>query len=49
MKLETRVYLDLEALSRAALEHILGVLRDAVTARGRFAIALSGGHTPAKL
>jgi 6-phosphogluconolactonase len=49
MKLETRVFPDLEALSRAALEHVLGVLRDAVTARGRFAIALSGGHTPAKM
>lgn len=49
MKLETRVYPDLEALSRAALEHVLGVLRDAVTERGRFAISLSGGHTPAKM
>jgi 6-phosphogluconolactonase len=49
MKLDTRVYPDLEALSRGALEHVLGALRDAVTERGRFAIALSGGHTPAKL
>lgn len=49
MKLETRVYPDLEALSRAALEHVLAVVRDAVTERGRFAIALSGGHTPAKM
>jgi 6-phosphogluconolactonase len=49
MKLDTRVYPDLEALSRGALEHVLGALRDAVTARGRFAIALSGGHTPAKM
>jgi 6-phosphogluconolactonase len=49
MKLETRVYPDLEALSRGALEHVLGALRNAVTERGRFTIALSGGHTPAKL
>jgi 6-phosphogluconolactonase len=49
MKLDTRVYPDLEALSRGALEHVLGALRDAVTERGRFAIALSGGHTPAKM
>jgi 6-phosphogluconolactonase len=49
MKLDARVYPDLEALSRGALEHVLGAMRDAVTARGRFAIAFSGGHTPAKL
>jgi 6-phosphogluconolactonase len=49
MKLDTRVYTDLEALSRGALEHVLGALRDAVTERRRFAIALSGGHTPAKM
>ena len=49
MKLDARVYPDLEALSRGALEHVLAALRDAVAARGRFAIALSGGHTPAKM
>jgi 6-phosphogluconolactonase len=46
MKLNTRVSPDIEALSRAALEEILVNLQEAIELRGRFAIALSGGHTP---
>jgi len=49
MKMETRVFPDLDALSRGALEELLRVMRDAIKQRGRFSIALSGGHTPAKL
>jgi 6-phosphogluconolactonase len=49
MKMETRVFPDLDALNHAALEDLMGVLDAAVASRGRFAIALSGGHTPAKL
>jgi len=49
MNMETRVFADLEALSRGALEELLRVMRDAIAQRGRFAIALAGGHTPAKL
>jgi 6-phosphogluconolactonase len=49
MKLEARVYPDLDALSEAALQDLLNVLDEAVAERGRFAIALSGGHTPAKM
>lgn len=49
MKLETRVLPDLISLSRAALEETLSILQTAVAKRGRFAIALSGGHTPAKM
>ena len=49
MKLNTRVSPDIESLSRAALEEILVNLHDAVSLRGRFAIALSGGHTPKKM
>ncbi len=49
MMMEERIFPDLDALSRAALEELLRVLRDAVAARGRFSIALSGGHTPVKL
>jgi 6-phosphogluconolactonase len=49
MKLNTRVSPDIEALSRAALEEILVNLHEAVNLRGRFAIALSGGHTPEKM
>jgi 6-phosphogluconolactonase len=49
MKMDTRVFPDLDALSRAALEELLRAMQDAVKQRGRFAIALAGGHTPAKL
>ncbi|HTX15548.1 MAG TPA: 6-phosphogluconolactonase [Candidatus Baltobacteraceae bacterium] len=49
MKMETRVFPDIDALSRGALEELLRVMQDAIKQRGRFAIALSGGHTPAKL
>ena len=49
MKMDTRVFPDLDALSRAAFEELLRVMRDAIAERGRFTIALSGGHTPAKL
>ena len=49
MKMETRVFADLDALSRGALEEMLRVMQDAIKRRGRFAIALSGGRTPAKL
>jgi 6-phosphogluconolactonase len=49
MKMDTRVLPDLEAVSRAALEELLRVMREAIDERGRFAIALAGGHTPAKL
>lgn len=49
MKMDERVYDDLDALSRDALEELLRIAQDAVRQRGRFAIALSGGRTPAKL
>jgi len=49
MKLDTRVLPDLVSLSRAALEETLAIIQGAVTKRGRFAIALSGGHTPEKM
>jgi len=49
MKLDTRVLPDLEALSRAVLDETLRIIQDAVKLRGRFAIALAGGHTPAKM
>jgi 6-phosphogluconolactonase len=41
-----RVYADLEKLSQAAAELFVGQARSAVQAQGRFAVALSGGHTP---
>src|SRR6202795_4497050 len=49
MKLDTRVFPDIDALSRAALEELLRDLREAIAQRGRGAIALSGGHTPEKM
>jgi 6-phosphogluconolactonase len=49
MKLDTRVYPDIDALSRAALEELLRDLQQGIAQRGRGAIALSGGHTPEKM
>jgi len=49
MKMDKRVFPDLDAVSRAAFEELLLAMRDAVKERGRFTIALSGGKTPAKL
>jgi 6-phosphogluconolactonase len=49
MNLDTRVYPDLTALSRAAVEEILGIVMESVIARGRCAIALAGGHTPERM
>lgn len=47
--MNTRVFPDIDALNRAALEELLRIMADAVRQRGRFAIALSGGRTPEKL
>ena len=49
MKLDTRIFPDIDALSRAALEQLLSDLRASIAQRGRGAIALSGGHTPEKM
>jgi 6-phosphogluconolactonase len=49
MKLDTRIFPNIDALSRAALEQLLSDLREGMQLRGRGAIALSGGHTPEKM
>jgi len=49
MKMDARVFSDADALSRGALDALLGIMDDSIRQRGRFAIALSGGHTPEKL
>jgi 6-phosphogluconolactonase len=49
MKLDTRVFPDIEGISRFALDETMKIIADAVKQRSRFAIALSGGHTPAKM
>jgi hypothetical protein len=49
MHVDTRVFPDLDSLSRAAMDQTMEILRGAIAQRGRFSIALSGGHTPAKM
>ncbi|EFK11076.1 6-phosphogluconolactonase [delta proteobacterium NaphS2] len=44
-----RTYKNLEAVSRAAAEIFVEEAVDALSARGRFAVALSGGETPRRL
>ncbi len=44
-----RVLPDLEAVSMAAAGEVARAAADAVEARGRFTMALSGGHTPRRL
>lgn len=46
---ERRVFSDLVALSAEAAEHFSGAAANAVSARGRFLVALSGGGTPQRL
>ena len=41
-----RVFDDPEALSRGAAEFFVSAAQNAVAARGRFSVALSGGSTP---
>jgi 6-phosphogluconolactonase len=49
MQIDTRIFSDLEALSRAAADEAFRIMLNAIAERGRFAIALAGGHTPADL
>jgi 6-phosphogluconolactonase len=49
MKMQMRVFADIEALSEAALEEVFRVTAEAVASRGRCAISLSGGHTPERM
>ena len=44
-----RVFPDAESVSRAAAEEFVRRASDAVAARGRFTVALSGGSTPKRL
>jgi 6-phosphogluconolactonase len=44
-----RVFADAEAVSQAAAVEFVARARDAVAARGRFFVALSGGSTPQRL
>jgi 6-phosphogluconolactonase len=49
MYFESRIFPTIAEMSEAALADILRIVNDAVAKRGRFSIALAGGHTPAKL
>lgn len=49
MFFESRIFPTIAEMSEAALAEILRILNDALAKRGRFSIALAGGHTPAKL
>ena len=49
MKMDEHVYSDLAKLNAAVLEEIHRVIEDALSKRRKFAIALSGGHTPSRL
>jgi len=49
MKMETRVFADIDALSRAALDEVSRITKEAVAKHGRCAISLSGGHTPERM
>ena len=49
MKAEVLVFDDLEALSLNAAQRLGAAAREAVRERGRFSLALSGGHTPRRL
>ena len=44
--MNVEVLLDAESVARRAAEFIAAEARAAVSARGRFALAVSGGHTP---
>lgn len=49
MKMERRVFPDLDALSRATLDEVHRVTAEAIKRQGRCAIALSGGRTPEQM
>ena len=49
MKLEIRIFKDLEKLSRNAADLFVEQATNAIAERGHFLVALNGGNTPARL
>lgn len=49
MRMDTRIFPDLETLSVAAMDEMMRIISETVSLRGRFTIALSGGHTPIRM
>jgi 6-phosphogluconolactonase len=47
--MQTKVFADIEALSRAALDEVFRIAEEAVAKHGRCSISLSGGHTPERM
>jgi 6-phosphogluconolactonase len=45
----TRIFADKEAVSGAAAEEFVRTAKEAIAARGRFRVALSGGSTPKRM
>ena len=43
------IYPDIETISRNAVEYVVRLASEAITTRGRFTMALSGGGTPRQL
>ena len=48
-KADLKVFRDLKQLSQAAASLIISLANQAITERGRFSVALSGGSTPRQL
>ena len=49
MRMDTRIFPDLESLSLAAMDETMRIIGESMAQRGRFTIALSGGHTPLRM
>lgn len=49
MRMDTRIFPDLETLSVAAMDEMMRIVSETISLRGRFTVALSGGHTPVRM
>ncbi len=49
MKMEKKIFANIDELSRGALEEVFRITKSAVESGVRCAISLSGGHTPEKM
>lgn len=49
MRMDTRIFPNLETLSLAAMDEMMRIISETISLRGRFTVALSGGHTPIRM
>jgi 6-phosphogluconolactonase len=49
VKLNAKVFADIDTLSQSALAALLAIVRESVVERGRCVLAMGGGSTPAKM